>query len=147
MPPLKSNRLILREWRDDDLEAFARLVENPVVMEYLLPMKDRAAIDAMALHIRDHFTNHGFGYLVVELPGISSFIGMVGLVRVTYAAHFTPAIEIDGALILPIGGKAMLLKPQRSPWMTASIVSGSRKSSPLPCMQIPAPVGSWIGSV
>jgi RimJ/RimL family protein N-acetyltransferase len=93
-PPLKSNRLVLREWRDDDLEAFARLVENPVVMEHLLPMKDRAAIDAMAQHIRDHFTEHGFGYLVVELPGISSFIGMVGLVRVTYAAHFTPAVEI-----------------------------------------------------
>jgi RimJ/RimL family protein N-acetyltransferase len=94
MPPLKSNRVILREWRDDDLEAFARLVENPVVMEHLLPMKDRAAIDAMAQHIRHHFTEHGFGYLVVELPGISSFIGVVGLVRVTYAAHFTPAVEI-----------------------------------------------------
>jgi RimJ/RimL family protein N-acetyltransferase len=93
-PPLTSNRLLLREWHDDDLEAFARLVENPVVMEHLLPMKDRAAIDAMAQHIRDHFTEHGFGYLVVELPSISSFIGMVGLVRVTYAAHFTPAVEI-----------------------------------------------------
>ena len=71
-PPLKSHRLLLREWRDDDLEAFARLVENPVVMEFLLPMKDRAAIDAMAQRIRDHFTEHGFGYLAVELSEFSS---------------------------------------------------------------------------
>jgi RimJ/RimL family protein N-acetyltransferase len=94
VPPLRSNRLVLREWQDDDLESFAGLVENPVVMEHLLPMKDRAAIDAMAQRIRDHFAEHGFGYLAVELPGVSSFIGMVGLVRVTYAAHFTPAVEI-----------------------------------------------------
>jgi RimJ/RimL family protein N-acetyltransferase len=51
---LKSNRLVLREWLDKDIGAFARLCENPVVMEYLLPMKDRAAIDAMARRIGDH---------------------------------------------------------------------------------------------
>jgi RimJ/RimL family protein N-acetyltransferase len=91
---LKSKRLVLREWRDEDLAAFARLCENPVVMEYLLPMKDRAAMDAIAQRIRDHFAENGFGYWAVELPGTSSFIGMVGLVPVTYAAHFTPAVEI-----------------------------------------------------
>jgi RimJ/RimL family protein N-acetyltransferase len=91
---LKSNRLVLREWRDEDLDAFARLCENPVVMEYLLPMKDRAAIEAMAKRIKDHLAQNGFGYLVVEVPGTSSFIGVVGLVRVTYTAHFTPAVEI-----------------------------------------------------
>jgi RimJ/RimL family protein N-acetyltransferase len=85
---------VLRQWRGEDLDAFARLSQDPIVMEHLLPMKDRTATDAMAQRIRDHFAENEFGYWAVELPGISSFIGMVGLVRVTYAAHFTPAVEI-----------------------------------------------------
>ena len=43
---------------------------------------------------RDHWRQHGFGQWVVEIPGEASFIGVVGLARIAYQAHFTPAVEI-----------------------------------------------------
>jgi RimJ/RimL family protein N-acetyltransferase len=91
---LHSRRLHLRRWRAEDLEPFARLSADPLVMEYLMPLPDRAASDALAGRIDEHFTRHGFGYWAVEVPGVCPFIGFVGLARVSYEAHFTPAVEI-----------------------------------------------------
>jgi RimJ/RimL family protein N-acetyltransferase len=71
---------------------------NPAVMEHLLPLLDRAASDAVAQRFREHFARHDFGFWAVELPGMCPFIGCVGLVRVGYNAHFTPAVEIGWRL-------------------------------------------------
>jgi RimJ/RimL family protein N-acetyltransferase len=95
---LRTQRLLLREWRDDDLDAFAALSRDPAVMAHLLPLEGRAASDAMAARIRTHFAAHGFGFWVVELPGQSSLIGVIGLAVVGFAAHFTPAVEIGWRL-------------------------------------------------
>jgi RimJ/RimL family protein N-acetyltransferase len=95
---LNSRRIVLRRWCSEDLDSFANLSANPVVMEYLMPLSDRAASDGLAHRINEHFTQHGFGYWAVELPGICPFIGFVGLARVTYPAHFTPAVEIGWRL-------------------------------------------------
>src|SRR6516162_11092022 len=42
---LRTPRLLLREWRDDDREPFARMSNDPVVMEMLLPMDRVASLD------------------------------------------------------------------------------------------------------
>lgn len=95
---LRGARVMLRWWRDGDVDAFAKLATNPVVMEHLLPLPDRAASDALARSIREHFDQHGFGYWAVELPEVCSFIGFSGLVYVPFEAHFTPAVEIGWRL-------------------------------------------------
>ncbi len=41
-----------------------------------------------------HWDEHGFGQWVVEIPGEAAFVGVVGLARIPYEAHFTPAVEI-----------------------------------------------------
>ncbi|MGA7868200.1 MAG: GNAT family N-acetyltransferase [Stellaceae bacterium] len=43
---LRTARLVLRQWRDDDAAAFAELSADPAVMQYLAPFADRAAIAA-----------------------------------------------------------------------------------------------------
>jgi RimJ/RimL family protein N-acetyltransferase len=98
MRSLTSSHLLLRQWRDEDLEYFARLSANPAVMKYLLPLSDRAASDAAAQRIMQHFTLHDFGLWAVELPGVCPFIGFAGLVHVGFQAHFTPAIEVGWRL-------------------------------------------------
>jgi RimJ/RimL family protein N-acetyltransferase len=85
---LRTARLLLRQWRDDDVAPAAALSADPAVMEYLVPRPDWAA------RKRAHWERHGFGEWVVELPGEASFIGVVGLETVSYEAHFTPAVEI-----------------------------------------------------
>jgi RimJ/RimL family protein N-acetyltransferase len=91
---LRSPRLLLRLWCEEDLDRFAGLSADPAVMQYLMPLPDRAASDAAAQRYREHFARHGFGFWAVELPGACPFIGFVGLLYVPYEAHFTPAVEV-----------------------------------------------------
>ena len=65
---LRTPRLLLREWRDDDRAPFARMSEDPAVMEMLLPM-DRAASNAWITQMQAHYQKHGFCQWAVELPG------------------------------------------------------------------------------
>jgi RimJ/RimL family protein N-acetyltransferase len=95
---LRTRRLLLREWRDDDLDAFAVLSSDSDVMQHLLPLDGRAESDAMAARVRRHFAEHGFGFWAVELPGQAAFIGVIGLAVVGFTAHFTPAVEIGWRL-------------------------------------------------
>jgi ribosomal-protein-alanine N-acetyltransferase len=95
---LRTERLLLRAWRDDDLPAFAAMSADPGVMEFLAPL---AEPQAWAARLKLHWREHGFGRWVVELPGEASFIGVVGLAWIPYEAHFTPAVEIAWRLARP----------------------------------------------
>src|SRR5580704_8967474 len=57
----RTARLLLRQWRDDDVAAFAELSADPAVMRYLVPFADRAAVDAWVAAARKHWRDHGFG--------------------------------------------------------------------------------------
>jgi ribosomal-protein-alanine N-acetyltransferase len=102
---LRTERLILRDWRDDDLDAFAALCADPVVMEYLRPVPDRAASDAIAAQVRGHFAQHGFGFWIVARADTDAVIGVVGLSHVGFTAPFTPAVEIGWRLAPACWGK------------------------------------------
>lgn len=95
---LSTSRLLLRPWRDQDLDAFAAMSADPLVMQFLLPCAGRAASDALAGRFRAHLAEHGFGLWAVEAPGVSPFIGIVGLAVVGFTAQFTPAVEIGWRL-------------------------------------------------
>jgi RimJ/RimL family protein N-acetyltransferase len=91
---LRTSRLLLRPWRDADVTAFAEISADPAVMEFLRPLSEPGAAEAWAARVRAHWQQHGFGQWVVEIPDQASFIGVVGLATISYAAHFTPAVEI-----------------------------------------------------
>lgn len=93
-PTLRTERLILRPWRDDDLEPFAALNADPEVMEFFPARLDRAQSDATAERIRAHFTRHGFGLWAVEVPGVAPFIGFTGLQH----PAFMPGVEVGWRL-------------------------------------------------
>lgn len=95
---LSTPRLILRPWRDEDADAFAAMFDDPAVMEFLLPAKDRAAIDAIIGRVRKHFDEHGFGWWAAELKATHAFIGFIGLSNIPFEAHFTPAVEVGWRL-------------------------------------------------
>lgn len=91
---LTTESLVLREWRDSDLEPFAALNADPRVMEFLPKTLDRAESDALAGRIREGFAKHGFGLWAVEVPGVAPFIGFIGLSVPGFEAHFTPCVEV-----------------------------------------------------
>jgi RimJ/RimL family protein N-acetyltransferase len=95
---LRTPRLILRPWRDEDGDAFAAMFADPEVMEFMMPVQDRAAIDAVIARVRGHFDQHGFGWWAAEVPGVAPFIGFIGLWHIPFEAHFTPAVEVGWRL-------------------------------------------------
>jgi RimJ/RimL family protein N-acetyltransferase len=102
---LLTPRLLLREWRDDDVEPFAAMAGDPEVMRYLVPFPDRAATDAWIATARVHWGEHGFGQWIVEIPGEAGFIGVVGLGHVRWALPFAPAVEAAWRLARPYWGR------------------------------------------
>jgi RimJ/RimL family protein N-acetyltransferase len=105
---LQTSRLLLRPWRDEDEAAFAVLSADPAVMEYLL------ALPGWATRARAHWEEHGFGQWVVEIVGEVGFIGVVGLNKISYSAHFTPAVEIAWRLARAYWGRGYATEAARA---------------------------------
>jgi len=105
---LRTSRLLLRPWGDEDTAPFVEMSSDPVVMEYLLP-----AGEAWAAWARAHWEEHGYGQWIVEIPGEASFIGVVGLAVVSYEAHFTPAVEVAWRLARAYWGRGYATEAAR----------------------------------
>jgi ribosomal-protein-alanine N-acetyltransferase len=99
---IETSRLILRSWTDKDRQPFAEMCDDPVLMEYLLPIASREASDGWIDGQMVYLTKHGFCFWAVEAKKDGAFVGAVGLVQVGYEAHFTPAVEV-GCEVDPIG--------------------------------------------
>jgi RimJ/RimL family protein N-acetyltransferase len=97
-PELRTSRLVLRRWRDDDRELFAALNADPVVMEHFPARLGRAESDAFVDRIQSGLEERGWGLWAVEVPGAAAFVGFVGLNPATFDAPFTPAVEVGWRL-------------------------------------------------
>jgi RimJ/RimL family protein N-acetyltransferase len=95
---IHTDRLHLRRWRLDDRVLFARLNANPQVMEFFPALLSREESDAVADRIELHFRTHGFGLWAVEIPGVTSFAGFIGLAIPRIETAFTPCVEIGWRL-------------------------------------------------
>lgn len=95
---IRTKRLILRPWRDEDLDAFATMNADPRVMEYFPKLLTREESDALAKRVCTHFQQHGWGIWAVSVIGGADFIGCIGLAQVYFTAHFTPAVEVGWRL-------------------------------------------------
>ena len=89
VPVLRTERLVLRPWRDEDLAPFAALNADPAVMDYLPATLSRAESDAFAARVRREMDERGFGLWAVEVPGVAPFVGFTGLAVPRFSAHFT----------------------------------------------------------
>lgn len=99
---LHTERLLLRTWRDDDLEPFARMVADPEVMRYFPATQNREEAAALIERVHAHMAEHGFGLWALERRDSGAFIGFTGLGVVGFEAAFCapdrPTIEIGWRL-------------------------------------------------
>ena len=98
MTELRAERVLLRQWRDDDLEPWAALNADPEVMEHFVSVLSRSQSDATAAIIRGRIDDEGWGLWAAEVPGVAPFIGFVGLSRPAFDAPFIPAVEVGWRL-------------------------------------------------
>ena len=102
---IETARLVLRPWIDEDRQPFAEMSADPVVMEYLLPLGGREGSDKWIDRQMAHLAQHGFCFWAVEAKGSGAFVGAVGLLRIGYEAHFTPAVEVGWRVSRPFWGQ------------------------------------------
>lgn len=102
---IKTDRLILRSWKEEDLELFAKLNNDPRVMEYFPALKTQAESDASAQRMSNRIEQCGWGFWAVSLLQTGEFIGFIGLEEVDFQAAFTPAVEIGWRLAYEYWGK------------------------------------------
>jgi 3-dehydroquinate dehydratase/shikimate dehydrogenase len=91
---LRTERLLLRPWRDSDRAWFAALNADPKVMEHFPKVSTREESDAGADRIVARMEEQGFGLWAVEVPGVAEFIGFIGL---------NPADAVLGRPVLEVG--------------------------------------------
>jgi len=100
MPPheLRTGRLRLRRWLPGDRAPFAALNADARVMEYFTAVLSREESDTLASRIEEHFEQRGFGLWAVDISGVTSFAGFIGLSVPQFQAPFTPCVEIGWRL-------------------------------------------------
>lgn len=112
-PILRTDRLVLRGWREPDREPYAAMNADPRVMEHFPGTMTRAESDAHVDAIAEHFATRGYGLWAVEVPGEAEFIGFVGLSVPRFQAHFTPAVEVGWRLAAEWWGRGYATEAAR----------------------------------
>lgn len=98
IPELRTPRLRLRGWTDDDRRPYAEMNADPVVMEHFPNPLTAEQSDAHVDHVLTHWERHGCGLWAVEITGLQAFIGFVGLSIPTFEADFMPCVEVGWRL-------------------------------------------------
>jgi RimJ/RimL family protein N-acetyltransferase len=98
---LRTERLILRQWRDDDVDDFVAMGRDAAVMEYFPGLMTEEQSRATAESFREQIAERGWGLWAVEPvdgPLAGRFIGFTGLSVPRFEAFFMPAVEIGWRL-------------------------------------------------
>ena len=91
-------RLLLRGFRDVDLEPFAAMNADPAVMEHFAAPQTPAESAAFVDRIRAQWHEHGWGLWALERRDTGAFIGFTGLWPVRFEAMFEPKVEVGWRL-------------------------------------------------
>jgi len=134
---LHTERLVLRDWRDDDLDALAAINSDPEVMEFFPSLMTREQSAAMIARMRARIAQDGFSFWALETGG--AVVGFCGISRVPFEAPFTPAVEIGWRLARSAWGHGYAIEAARAAlafgWtrgidsIVAFLVPGNRRSA------------------
>lgn len=95
VPSITTERLVLRAWRQEDLDPFAQMCADPEVARYLGGQTlDRDQSWRSIALFMGHWALRGYGLWVVERRADGRFIGRVGLWR----PEGWPGLEVGWAL-------------------------------------------------
>ncbi len=95
---IETPRLILRDWKAEDILPFAAMNNDPVVMKYFLkPLNKEESLDFYN-RIQDEFSQYGYGLYAIGKKENGEFIGYTGFHNFTFDTDFAPGVEIGWRL-------------------------------------------------
>jgi len=95
---IRTKRLILRQWSDEDFHPFSEMCRNKDVMEFFPKLLTEEDSVKMGKKIKSLIAERGWGFWAVEVPGKRKFIGFVGLHIPKETMPFSPCVEIGWRL-------------------------------------------------
>ena len=107
MVELTTERLLLRQWRDDDLDALAAIDADPEVMRWIGDgsVRDRTQTQAAIERFRAAWADRGYGHFAAQEQGV--LVGWVGLAVPTFLPEILPAVEIGWRLSRSAWGRGL----------------------------------------
>jgi RimJ/RimL family protein N-acetyltransferase len=112
---IETDRLLLRRWHDDDLDALAAMNADPEVMRYVgdgRPHPREQGAASLARYEQD-WEARGFGLFAVELRADGAVAGWVGLAVPEFLPEIMPAVEIGWRLARPYWGTGIATEAAR----------------------------------
>ncbi|MEV6886821.1 GNAT family N-acetyltransferase [Streptomyces sp. NPDC051135] len=113
MPELRTDRLVLRDWRASDLDPWAAMNADPVVRAYFPDVLTRAQSEASVARFQADLDRRGWGWWAVEMAATGEFIGFAGLDPVEDGMPFT-GVEAGWRLARPAWGRGCATEAGRA---------------------------------
>ena len=110
--PAEPEEIILRQWRDSDLEPYAAMNADPEVMRYFPGLLTRAETAASLQRLHRAIDERGWGTWAVDVDG--EFAGFTGLNVPTFAAPFMPCVEIGWRFRRKYWGRSLAYRAARA---------------------------------
>ncbi|RUQ93076.1 GNAT family N-acetyltransferase [Legionella septentrionalis] len=95
---IKTSRLILRPWRQSDLEPYFLINQDTKVLEFLPGSISKKQINDFMQYQNQQLEDRGYILWAAELQDTGELIGFIGLNYFDKSAHFSPAVEIGSRL-------------------------------------------------
>ena len=111
LPAAPLEHLILRQWRDSDLEPYAAMNADPEVMRHFPALLTKEETAASLERQRRAIDERGWGLWAVEVDGV--FAGFTGLNVPSFSAHFTPCTEIGWRFRREFWGRGLACRAAR----------------------------------
>jgi RimJ/RimL family protein N-acetyltransferase len=107
MTEIETERLLMRQWRKEDLDAYARICADLEVMRYMErgTMTREQTAESIERFVR-HWEEHGYGLWAVEYQASGAFIGRIGLLYREDSPEGEHRIEVAWLLDRSFWGEA-----------------------------------------
>jgi RimJ/RimL family protein N-acetyltransferase len=112
-PNFVTSRLIMRRWQERDKAPFASLNADARVMAHFPKPLSREESDYTVERIEARFEERGFGLWALEERSSGRFVGFTGLSMPSFAAQFTPCVEVGWRLAYEFWGQGYALEAAR----------------------------------
>lgn len=102
---IRTERLGLRNWTENDVQPFLEMNQDPEVMRYFPKQLSEEETREFIGRMQRNFSEFGFCYFAADVLESSEFIGMIGILHQTFESEFTPSVDIGWRLKRSAWGK------------------------------------------